>query len=308
MLYALEKKEYGCYTKNKKRGVKIMNISNKYHIPAKELDFVNINLSKDNRLFIDPLRIKNGNTEIHKKCYCQIKRFIDIIIKPSEERKYQELLVYIPNLHQRNETKLGYSLETKYGKSMGEDDGTALVQLLKKDDIFGSGFVEDIFDFLMIIPNVGEDKVSDLITTIIFKELIQYTQKQCKMWKIQTKKVKLKKLCWNGETESWENMSEELPMHVNKPIVFIPKSFVGKAYIFSYERMYRELIIPLYKDIELNKEISGYTVQYKNGRKHVLGNKLRQEYTCTKYVITDFVKKYDLLYREYKAKILNEKI
>ena len=33
-----------------------MNISNKYHIPAKELDFVNINLSKDNRLFIDPLR------------------------------------------------------------------------------------------------------------------------------------------------------------------------------------------------------------------------------------------------------------
>ena len=95
---------------------------------------------------------------------------------------------------------------------------------------------------------------------------------------------------------------------MNKPIVFIPKSFVGKAYIFSYERMYRELIIPLYKDIELNKEISGYTVQYKNGRKHVLGNKLRQEYPCTKYVITDFVKKYDLLYREYKAKILNEKI
>ena len=32
---------------------------------------------------------------------------------------------------------------------MGEDDGTALVQLLKKDDIFGSGFVEDIFDFLI---------------------------------------------------------------------------------------------------------------------------------------------------------------
>ena len=46
MLYALEKKEYGCYTKNKKRAVKIMNISNKYHIPAKELDFLNINLKQ----------------------------------------------------------------------------------------------------------------------------------------------------------------------------------------------------------------------------------------------------------------------
>ena len=100
-----------------------MNISNKYHIPAKELDFVNINLSKDNRLFIDPLRIKNGNTEIHKKCYCQIKRFIDIIIKLSKERKYQELLVYIQNLHERNETSCSETLRRNHRqKSSGQKD------------------------------------------------------------------------------------------------------------------------------------------------------------------------------------------
>lgn len=285
-----------------------MNISNKYHIPAAKLDFVNINLSKDNKLFIDPLRIKNGDTEFHKKCYCKIERFIDIIIKLSKEKKYQDLLEYIKNFYERNETKLGYSLDTKYGKSLGEDGGTALVQMLKKDDIFSSGFVEDIFDFLIILPNVGEDKVSDLITTIILKDLIEYTQSQCKMWNIQTEKVKLEKLCWNSETENWEKINEELPVHIKKPIVFVPKSFVGKSYLFSYEKLYREVIIPLYKDIELNKKTSKYTLQYKNGKKHVLGNKLREKYPCTKYVIIDFVKNHDLIYREYKNKILNEKI
>ena len=76
--------------------------------------------------------------------------------------------------------------------------------------------------------------------------------------------------------------------------------------MFSYEKLYREVIIPLYKERE--KEIPGsrFVIQYKNGKKHVLGNALRQEYPCTKYVVMDFIKKYDNVYREYKEKILED--
>ncbi len=41
-----------------------MNISIKYHIPSKELDFVNVDLKKDNKLFIDPFILKKGETRI----------------------------------------------------------------------------------------------------------------------------------------------------------------------------------------------------------------------------------------------------
>lgn len=282
-----------------------MNISTKYHIPAWKIDFVNINLSRDNKLFIDPLRIKNGNTEFHQKCYCKIERFIDIMIKLANKKDYKNLIEYIDNFYERNETKLGYSLDTKYGKSFGQEGGTNLVQLLMQEKIFTPGFVEDIFDFLIMIPNIGEDKVSDLITTIIFEDLIEYTQKQCKKWKIPTKNIRLEKLCWNGKNEKWEKISAELPLHINKPIVFVPKTFVGTSYLFSYERLYRDIIIPLYKELELKKLKSEFIVEYKNGTKHVLGNKLRKKFPCTKYVIIDFIKKYDLTYREYKNKILN---
>ena len=64
------------------------------------------------------------------------------------------------------------------------------------------------------------------------------------------------------------------------------------------------MIIPLYKERELETKGSKYVVQYKNGRKHVFGNALRKEYPCTKYVVMDFIKKYDGVYREYKNKIL----
>lgn len=281
-----------------------MNISTKFHIPARQLDFVNINLTNDNKLFIDPLLIKKGNTEFHKTCYKTIENFVNKLLLLAQEKEYTTLLEFIDNMYERNETRLGYSQDTTYGKSFGENGGTDLIKLLSRNGILESGFVEDIFDCLIMIPNIGEDKVSDLITTIIFLNLVKYTQEQCTKWNIPTKLVKLSKLCWNSELEKWEERKEILPTYSDRPIVFVPKSFANKNYIFSYERLYREVIIPLYKELELKTEGSKFVIKYKNGRVHVLGNKLREAYPCTKYVILDFVKKYDLVYREYKAKIV----
>lgn len=281
-----------------------MKISTKFYIPARKLDFVNIDLCKDNQLFIDPLRIKNGNNKFHKTCYKNIENFVNRLLTLAQNKEYKKLLEFIDNLYERNETKLGYSIDTTYGKSFGENGGTDLIKLLSRNKVLESGFVEDIFDCTIMIPNIGEDKVSDLITTIIFLDLVKYTQEQCELWNIDTEYIKLEKLCWNSEKEIWEERKEHLPIWNGKPIVFVPKSFVGKTFLFSYEILYRDLIIPLYKQLELQDRGSKFVVNYKNGRKHVLGNALRKEYPCTKYVILDFVKKYDLAYREYKSKII----
>ena len=145
-----------------------MKISRKYQLPAQKLDFVNINLAKDNKIFIDPVKIKNGTSEIHKTCYKKIDSFIQILLELSRKREYKKLLEIIDNFHERNETRLGYSLESTYGKSFGENGGRDLVKLLAKNEMVSNGEVEDIFDCLIMVPNIGEDKVSDLITTIIF--------------------------------------------------------------------------------------------------------------------------------------------
>ena len=44
-----------------------MKISLKYSIPAVKMDFVNVNLTKDNKIFIDPLKIKRGKTGQERK-------------------------------------------------------------------------------------------------------------------------------------------------------------------------------------------------------------------------------------------------
>lgn len=189
-----------------------MNISIKCHIPARKIDFANINLSKDNKLFLDPLKIKNGNTEFHKSCFQKIDCFIQNLLTMVRNKEYSKLIEMIENLYERNETRLGYSLESTFGKSFGENGGRDLVKLLAKDEMINNGEVEDIFDCLIMVPNIGEDKVSDLITTIIFQDLINYTQKQCELWKIEMQKVKLEKLCWDSENQKWIKIQTVLPI------------------------------------------------------------------------------------------------
>ena len=193
-----------------------MKISRKYQLPAQKLDFVNINLAKDNKIFIDPVKIKNGTSEIHKTCYKKIDSFIQILLELSRKREYKKLLEIIDNFHERNETRLGYSLESTYGKSFGENGGRDLVKLLAKNEMVSNGEVEDIFDCLIMVPNIGEDKVSDLITTIIFLDLIKYTQEQCDLWKIEMKNVSISKLCWNADNETWIKVKKQLPIDERK--------------------------------------------------------------------------------------------
>ena len=193
-----------------------MKISRKYQLPAQKLDFVNINLAKDNKIFIDPVKIKNGTSEIHKTCYKKIDSFIQILLQLSRKREYKKLLEIIDNFHERNETRLGYSLESTYGKSFGENGGRDLVKLLAKNEMVSNGEVEDIFDCLIMVPNIGEDKVSDLITTIIFLDLIKYTQEQCNLWKIEMKNVSISKLCWNADNETWIKVKKQLPIDERK--------------------------------------------------------------------------------------------
>ena len=142
-----------------------MKISIKYHIPAVKLEFVNINLSKDNKIFLDPLKIRRGTSDFDIKCYQKIDVFIKLLLKLVRNRDYQSLIEIIDNLYERNETRLGYSLETTYGKSMGANGGRDLIKLLAKEEMVKNGEVEDIIEkreYIDISFVYNENKIENI--------------------------------------------------------------------------------------------------------------------------------------------------
>lgn len=283
-----------------------MRINNKYHLPREEISFVNIELSKDNLYFLDPYRIYQGEDELSKECKKIIEEYMKQLLEVTKARckkKADELTKY---LIERNETRLGYSHHHIKGKSMGKGGGKDFVQLLVENKQTMDGLIEDIFDCAIMIDNVGEDKVSDLLTSLLSIPLIRYTQEECNMWKIPMKNVILKKKNWDAEKKIWVTLETSLPIYNKMPIILVPKKFVSRNYVFSYKTFYRDVIIPEYKKRELSNPNSDILIHYKNGRIQVNTKILKKRYPCTKYVALDFVKRNDILYREYKKERLKE--
>ena len=90
-----------------------MKIATKYDLPVREMNFVNVNLDADNKLFIDPMKIRSGKTDFHKYCFSKIEEFVELLIELARNKDYKKLLEYIDNFYERNYFR-HFNSNTKY--------------------------------------------------------------------------------------------------------------------------------------------------------------------------------------------------
>lgn len=273
-----------------------------------ETDFVNVRLEKDNRLFIDPFLIYKSKNQFDKQCYKNIEEFFTILIEYAKKKDDKNAIKLVKNLYEREETRLGYSLKSYSGKGFSKSGGIKLYNALKENHALQEGLVKDIFDCNIMLTNLGEDKISDLVTSIIFLKLVEFTEEQCSKYQIPTYEVKINKKCWNADKLIWENISCKLPIDKKEnPIVFVPKNITSYKQTFTYENVYQEIYIPYYEQIELNSGNKELLIEYKNGKKRINRKELKKKNPCNKIQILEFITQNKELYIEYKKnKLLKE--
>lgn len=192
-----------------------------------DLDFINICLETDNLLFVDPHLIKQLNQflEFQKK----IGSYWALVLQSLANNKPQHyVLNLLSGTHETNEIRLGYSNSSPKGKGAGKEKQEWLYQELKKQKLvsrkqLGGEFIE------FFIEGIGVDLISDITISIIKKELIDYTNKQCSLYKIPTFKHKIKNL-FDEQNHKWIKTQEfNLPQtKKGEPIIFTPKKIVRK--------------------------------------------------------------------------------
>lgn len=274
-----------------------------------ETEFVNIKLEKDNKLFIDPFLLKTGESNFCRECYQKVENFFQKLVKYAKEGKDKEAYKLVRNLYEREETRLGYSLKSYSGKGFSKTGGMALYRNIKESQAFSLGILEDIFDCAIMLDKIGEDKISDFITSLIFLDLITFTQEKCKEYHIPIEEIEIVKKCWNSKEEKWEKIHTKLPLDKKKnPIVFTPKEIVDFHMMFSYQKIYQDFYIPFYEQQELQNGNEKLIIRYKNGRVQVNRKELKKKYPCNKKKILELIHSRKEEYRNYKKKLLETKI
>jgi hypothetical protein len=146
-----------------------------------ELDFVNVSLQRDNRLFIDPFAIAQELDRWSQNAARTIGTFFQQVIddiRGGHEDHARSLLL---NLREPNETRLGYSANRPQGAGIGRQQAEQIFEALRASTAVREGFISALEECELMIPGISHDKISDLTTNIIRGHLVEYTRSQCEL-------------------------------------------------------------------------------------------------------------------------------
>ena len=166
-------------------------------------------------------------------------------------------------------------------------------------------------DMKFYVDGVGNDTISDIVTTLIRRQLLIYTKNQCDLYGIPTEK-RTSKPFWNEITSQWEKEENIDQLIISgKRILLVPKNivFAEGYYSFTKEQFVQHDMLNYLQQIELqtpNSTLIKHRAPKKNqtvGDPFVTKKSLRdRDKVDKKKNILEFSSKYPKIMNNFKDK------
>ncbi|OEH54085.1 hypothetical protein AQ616_09975 [Oceanobacillus sp. E9] len=198
------------------------------------LDFVDVNFTKDVELFIDPCWIHTNDDEWCIDASETITDFFNHILELYENGNDQEARELFDYAHEPNEICFGLSSSQPEGTGASREMLSELFDDIRENNMIENGLIQRLEDVHVFVDGFGQDRLSDLVTNIIRKHLVDFTIYQCGLWGIETN-TEERQLAhyWNRENHTWEECNESPLVIDGKDILLVPKSIVVKNYRYT---------------------------------------------------------------------------
>ncbi len=208
-----------------------------------ELDFVDINLSTDIPLFIDPYFLAQRNDHWSINASRTIRNFFQhliTLIRAGSTAQARELFIH---LNEPNETCLGLSKGMPQGRGVGAEDADKIFNSLLESTAVQTGIVEDIEDCRVFVPGIDKDKTSDMATNIIREHLIEYTQNQCRLWGLPLQANVPSGYVWDRHNREWRNYYTEMFVVDGRKILLTPKAIVSFVKDYTAKKYLQHFVL-----------------------------------------------------------------
>lgn len=199
----------------------------------RDLEFVDIRLDTDNRLFIDPTIMAVSRNQRDLRWHDKIQSFIATVLNFYREGDNASARALFNCSQESNEIYLGYTVGAPQGNGNSEESLDDVFRYAHERRLLEEGLIERVEDLHIFVPKFGPDSLSDLVASLIKQELIQFTVEQCNQHGIELS-VELTKPTWNQEGNRWETVTAMLPEDADgNPIVLIPKGVITASYAYD---------------------------------------------------------------------------
>lgn len=194
-----------------------------------ELDFVDIDVDGDLPLFIDPIYISKANTPMINKMYSTLNNFFEYLMDLINTGNITEARSIFMNLNEVNDIHLGLSKNESRGNGIGKKYQKEIFDNILNTAKKHEGLLNQIQDIKIFVQGIDRDRISDMVSNIIKKELIEYTKQQCELNNIRLTPGVQTGFFWNATTRSWENKLDNMLVIDGRRIILVPRLIVSYA-------------------------------------------------------------------------------
>lgn len=237
----------------KKAGNEMPQVTDYYGISG-PVPFMNIDVSADNRLYLDPraIRLRSGTSSFAAEAvHCAdtfLKEVTGSIITGSAAsmRRGEKLL---QRFVEPWETRLGMSEEGFHGRGGAAVVGTWIWNTLNGDvrALVRIGVLRQLEDLPLFVDGVDKDITSDISTRIMFRALARFTESMVVKYPEFTAGghvvQKVTRQVWNPFDLEWAYEEFTLPVADGKPLLLIPRGWARTNLLMSAGRFYGTTVL-----------------------------------------------------------------
>ena len=285
-----------------------MRISRHFNlgVTQHEIDFVDIDIDNDTPLFIDPhflaTRTDSWSADATRSIRSFFRHFLTLV-RGGNKAEALDLFLF---LREPNETRLGLSEGRSQGRGVGEEDARKIFNSLLSSRAVQSGLVEDIEDCRIFVDGVDKDKASDMATNIIRKQLIAYTQRQCRLWNISLTPDVPSGGLWNRAEKRWDEDHTEMLVLGTRKLLLVPKGIVAYNLAYTPQRYHQHFVLNYLQNHHLR--INSALVKQRKPKKGRPGEKyvtkksiVETEAPFSKEYIARFTQSHPDIFRQFKG-------
>lgn len=204
----------------------------------KNLEFADIRIGTDNRLFIDPSRVRLAalaGDPWAQQAVVLLDTFFDALFNAARNRDLPALRRLIARAcGEINETHLGWSHAQPAGNGASFSLIFPALRQMVEQGLFDQGCVIGIEDVPIWTKGIDADRLSDWVTNIIWPVLEQFTVSQYQQYGLpQEHAGEVIRRAWDPYCMTWVNQPTFPLLCAGQRILLCPKRFLCTKLLFG---------------------------------------------------------------------------